>query len=121
MKIIKLEYNGKILYQLRKTGFTIANKEPSKIFIIGLRKFNKIKNNEILAHTRYLQALDNEYKTGRSRKQYSFYMNESQFNQYKQALEKYKKLNYKTKCNEIDLFLLLGLQQIKTIEKIEIN
>lgn len=121
MKIIKLEYNGKILYQLRKTAFSITNKQPSKVFIIGLRKFNKIKNNEILAHTRYIQSLENEYKTGRSRKQYSFYMNESQFNQYKQALEKYKKMNLKTKTNEIDLFLLLGLQQIQIVDKIEIN
>lgn len=110
MQVIKLEYKGKILYQLRKMAFEMQNKEVSKTLIIGIRKFNHIKNKK-QALQRTIEQLELEFTTGRKRKQYSFYMNEKQFNEYKSALNQFKKINLNKKTNEIDLFLLLGLEK----------
>lgn len=111
MQVVKLEYNGKILYQIRKMAFSMQNKEVSKTLIIGIRKYNHLKNKKASTE-RAIQLLELEFQKGRKRKQYSFYMNENQFKEYQQAREKYNKLKLNNKTNEIDLFLYLGLEKI---------
>jgi len=111
MQVIKLEYNEKTLYQIRKMVFDYKEiSEISKSFIIGVRIFNKAKNKKIFLNR--INVLNERFFDGVKRKQCSFYMNESQYKGYLLAREQYyfllESLSLKLKINECDLFLLLG-------------
>lgn len=111
MQVIKLEYNGKTLYQIRKMVFDFKDVgEISKTFIIGVRIFNKAKNKKIFINR--IDVLNSRFTEGVKRKQCSFYMNESQYKAYLLARDNFQCLldsvSDKVKCNECDLFLLLG-------------
>lgn len=111
MQVIKLEYNEKTLYQIRKMVFDYKEIcEISKSFIIGVRIFNKTKNKKIYLNR--INVLNERFFNGVKRKQCSFYMNESQYKAYLLARKEYQELienaSLKLKINECDLFLMLG-------------